>query len=160
MVLIDIQKAFNSVDHSILCKKLTALGVKSTKWFQSYLNCRSHIVNVTDSISMALTCGVPQGSILGPILFLCYVHDMPNCVDCMLLQYADDSALIVSDKDPLKIGQQLSKNLGCCNKWLIDNKLSLHMGKTELILFGTKRKLKNWEGYTIECDGQKIHTFC
>ena len=90
---------------------------------------------------MALTCGVPQGSILGPILFLCYVNDMPNCVDCVLRQYADDSALIVSDKDPIKIGQQLSKNLSSCNKWLVDNKLSLHMGKTELILFGTKRKL-------------------
>ena len=159
MVLLDIQKAFDSVNHSILCQKLTALGMNSTKWFESYLNCRSQIVNVngSDSDSMALTCGVPQGSILGPILFLCYVNDMPNCVDCMLLQYADDSALLVSDKDPLKIGQQLSKNLESCNKWLIDNKLSLHMGKTELILFGTKRKLKNWQNYTIECEGQTIH---
>ena len=52
---------------------------------------------------MALTCRVPQGSILGNILFLCCVNGMHNCVDCMLLQYADDSALIVSDKDPLKI---------------------------------------------------------
>ena len=58
--------------------------------------------------------------------------------DCMLLQYADNSDLIVSDKDPSKNGQQLSKNLGCCNKWLIDNKLSLHMGKTELLLFWYK----------------------
>ena len=157
MVLLDIQKVFYSVNHSFTCKKLTALGVKSTKWFQSYLNCRSQIVyvNGTDSISMAFTYGVPQGSILGPILFLCYVNDMPNCVDCMLLQYADDSVLIVSDKDPLTIGQQVNKNLGCCNKWLIDNKLSLHMGKTELIVFGTKRKLKNWNVYNIECDGQK-----
>lgn len=58
--------------------------------------------------------------------------------DCMLLQYADNSDLIVSDKDPSKNGQQLNKNLGCCNKWLIDNKLSLHMGKTELLLFWYK----------------------
>jgi len=158
MVLLDIQKAFDSVNHTILCKKLTALGVSSTNWFESYLNCRSQIVNVNgvDSDSMSLTCGVPQGSILAPLLFLCYVNDMPNCVDCMLLQYADDSALIVSDKDPLKIGQQLSRNLESCNNWLIDNKLSLHMGKTELILFGTKRKLKNWQNYTIECEGQVI----
>ena len=168
MVLLDIQKAFDSVNHSILCKKLSALGVKSTTWFESYLNCRSQIVSVNgfDSEPMALTCGVPQGSILGPILFLCYVNDMPNCVDCVLLQYADDSALlqyaddsalIVSDKDPIKIGQQLSKNLSSCNKWLVYNKLSLHMGKTELILFGTKRKLSKWKGYTIECEGQTIN---
>ena len=65
--------------------------------------------------------------------------------------------LIVSDKDPIKIGQQLSKNLSSCNKWLVDNKLSLHMGKTELILFGTKRKLSKWKGYTIECEGQTIN---
>ena len=118
MVLLDIQKAFESVNQSILCKKLSALGVKSTTWFESYLNCRSYIVSVngSDSEPMALTCGVPQGSILGPILFLCYVNDMPNFVDCVLLQYPDDSALIVSDKDPIKIGQQLSKNLSSCNK--------------------------------------------
>ena len=59
-------------------------------------------------------------------------------------------------KDPIKIGQDLSRNLDKCNKWLIDNKLSLHMGKTELILFGTKRKLKDWENYSIECYGQVI----
>ena len=79
---------------------------------------------------------------------------MPNSVNCMLLQYADDSALIISDKDPVKIGQNLSRNLDNCNKWLVDNKLSLHMGKTELILFGTKQELKNWENYSIECHGQ------
>lgn len=83
---------------------------------------------------------------------------MPDSVDCLLLQYADDSALIVSDKDPLKIEQELSKNLASCNRWLIDNKLSLHMGKTELILFGTKRKLKLWQNYTIECEGQIIQS--
>ena len=122
MVLLDIQKAFDSVNHSILCKKLSALGVKSTAWFESYLNCRSQIVSVngSDSEPMALTCGEPQGSILGPILFLSYVNDMPNCFDCVLLQYSGDIALIVSDKDPIKIGQQLSKNLSSCNKWLVE----------------------------------------
>ena len=68
-----------------------------------YLKMHGSIPSNKDSEPMALTCGVPQGSILGPILFLCYVNDMPNCVDCVLLQYADDSALIVSDKDPIKL---------------------------------------------------------
>ena len=99
-------------------------------------------MNGVESDPLKLTCGVPQGSILGSLLFLCYVNDMPSSVNCMLLQYADDSALIISDKDPVKIGQNLSRNLDNCNKWLVDNKLSLLMGKTELILFGTKRKLK------------------
>ena len=111
MVLLDIQKAFNSVNHIILFKKLSALGVRTTTWFESYLNCRSQIVsvNVSDSEPMALTCGVQQGSVLGPILFLYYVDDMPNYADCVLLQCADDSALIVSDKDPIKIFSSSAK---------------------------------------------------
>ena len=69
--------------------------------------------------------------ILGPLLFLCYVNDMPISVQCKLLLYADDSALLVSDKNPLGIGISLSKELESCRQWLIDNKLSLHLGKTE-----------------------------
>ena len=99
-------------------------------------------VNGFESDLLELTCGVPQSSKYGPPLFFCYFNDMPSSVECLLLQYADGSALIISDKDPVKVGQNLSRNLDNCNKWLIDNKLSLHMGKTELILFGTKRKLK------------------
>lgn len=158
MVLLDIQKAFDSVDHSILCKKLSAIGVGSTAWFHSYLSQRRQIVNLdgVESDPMELICGVPQGSILGPLLFLCYVNDMPNSVNCMMFQYADDSVLIVSGKDPKDIGISLSKNLESCNRWLIDNKLSLHMGKTELIMFGSKRKLRNLRDFSITCDGQEI----
>ena len=158
MILLDIQKAFDSVNHKILCKKLKALGVKSTQWFESYLSQRHQIVNINgvQSSPMTLTCGVPQGSILGPLLFLCYVNDMPMSVDCIMLQYADDSALMVSDTCPGKIANLLSENLEKCNQWLIDNKLSLHMGKTELILFGTKRKIKRYDDYSITCCGQTV----
>ena len=69
-----------------------------------------------------------------------HVNDMPNSTSCLMLQCADDSALIYSDKDPKKISNVLRDNLESCNKWLIENKLSLHMGKTEVILFGSKRK--------------------
>lgn len=76
---------------------------------------------------------------------------MPKSVNCMLLQYADDSAFIVSGKDTDEIGIILNNNLENCNKWLIDNKLSLHMGKTELIMFGSKRKLKALGDNSITC---------
>jgi hypothetical protein len=71
MILLDIQKAFDSVNHTILCKKLSALGVKSTQWFHSYLTARKQIVNINgiESDPLDITCGVPQGSILGPLLF-------------------------------------------------------------------------------------------
>ena len=110
MILLDIQKAFDSVDHQILCNKLSAMGIQSTAWFHSYLSDRKQIVHINgvESDPLANTCGVPQGSILGPLLFLCYVNDMPNSVNCLMLQYADDSALIIfSDKDPEKISNVL-----------------------------------------------------
>lgn len=158
MVLLDIQKAFDSVNHEILIGKLKALGVKSTPWFKSYLANMPQIVNVNgnNSYPRELTCGVPQGSILGPLLFLCYVNDMPMSVDCLILQYTDDGALLVSDKSPLNIARTLQRNLENCNMWLINNKLSLHMGKTELILFGTKRKIKQYENFFITCCGHTI----
>ena len=104
------------------------------------------MVNIgkTHSDTAAVTCGVPQGSILGPLLFLCYVNDMVISIDpgCKLLLYADDSTIMFSHKDPDQIAHKLGKVLESCSDWLVDNKLSLHLGKTECILFGSKRKLK------------------
>ena len=144
MVLLDLQKAFDTVDHEILCKKLEAMGINFTKWFKSYLGDRKQIVvaNGTSSESGIVSCGVPQGSILGPLLFLCYVNDMSISVKCKLLLYADDSALIVSGSNPQLIADTLSKELESCKQWLMDNKLSLHLGKTESILFGSKKKIE------------------
>ena len=159
MVLIDLQKAFDTVDHVILLKKLEAMGVSSVEWFRSYLSDRTQIVNVNqvDSAPLDVTCGIPQGSILGPLLFLCYVNDMPISVDCKLLLYADDSALLVSNKDPKIVADKLSHELESCRQWLIDNKLSLHLGKTEAILFGSKRKLNGVQDFSVICDGKKIN---
>ena len=73
-------------------------------------------INGTESDPLPITCGVPQGSILGPLLFLCYVSDMPYSVNCLMLQYADDSALTCLDKDPEKIGRIPRTNLESCIK--------------------------------------------
>ena len=111
MVLLDLQKAFDTVDHEILCNKLEAMGINFTKWFKSYLGGRQQIViaNETRSDPGIVSCGVPQGRILGPLLFLCYVNDMPISIKCKLLLYADDSALIVSGSDPQTIADKLSE---------------------------------------------------
>ena len=153
MVILDIQKAFDTVDHSILCKKLELMGIGCVQWFKSYLNNRKQIVSVNNASSNSgiVTCGVPQGSILGPLLFLCYINDMPLSVKCKLFLYADDSTLLVRGKQPNLIAQALSENLDMCRGWLIDNKLSLHLGKTESILFGTKRKLKDVTNFQVKC---------
>ena len=82
------------------------------------------------TIARTITCGVPQGSILGPLLFLIYVNDMSTSVDadCKLILYADDSAILFAHKDADFISQKLSKVLDQTSNWLVDNKLSLHLG--------------------------------
>jgi hypothetical protein len=84
--------------------------------------------------------GFPHGSLLGPLMFLIYVNDMPAATNSKLLLYADNSAILVSGNDVAQIQATLSKQLASIREWLIDNKLSLHLGKTESILFSTKLK--------------------
>ena len=160
MILLDLQKAFDTVGHHILCSKLKLMGVQSTKWFESYLSNRSQLVNIgkTHSDTAAVTCVVPQGSILGPLLFLCYVNDMVISTDqdCKLLLYANDSTIMFSHKDPDQIAHKLGKVLESDSDWLVDNKLSLHLGKTECILFWSKRKLKRVKDFKVTCN---VHTF-
>ena len=112
----------------------------------------------TESDTSIVTCGVPQGSILGPLLFLCYINDMELSIspENKLLLYADDSAILYSHKDPKVISEKLGLELEMCSKWLIDNKLSLHMGKTECVLFGSKRKLRKIDNFWFECNGHTI----
>ena len=138
MIMLDLQKAFNTVDHSILCKKLEEIGVISIEWFKSYLSGRQKLGCyhwwITSRPGL-VTCGVPQGSILGPLLFLCYVNDMVTSVsaDCKLILYADDSAIMFAHKNHKVISQKLSNVMESCSNWLVD-KLSLHLGKTECVL--------------------------
>ena len=149
MVLLDLQKPFDTVDHNILLMKLEAIGLNEDviKWFRSYLTRltdHQQLVDVSGTLSSSaeIKCGVPQGSILGPLLFLINVNDMSGVVNNKLLLYADDSAILVADKHTSNIEKLLKKELEMVSDWLIDNKLSLHLGKTESILFGSKIKLK------------------
>ena len=147
MVLLDLQKAFDTVDHSVLLQKLKALGLDKSAvgWFHSYLTNREQVScnEGVHSEKKLITCGVPQGSILGPLLFLIYVNDMALAVNCKLMLYADDSALLVSGKEVVEIEEKLKSELESVSEWLCENKLSLHLGKTESILFGTKHNLKH-----------------
>ena len=158
MVMIDLRKAFDTVDGDILINKLSAMGVTSLDWFRSYLFDREQCTQVDGNQSSfsQVTCGVPQGSILGPTLFLCYVNDMSSCLNCRLSLYADDSALIYSGNNATEIANFLSNELSSCKLWLIDNRLSLHVGKTESILFGTKRKIKVAGEFSVRCDGEAV----
>ena len=102
MILLDLQKAFDTVNHSILLMKLSAAGLGDDilRWFKSYLSDRQQLVDVsgTHSGTAPISCGVPQGLILGPLLFLIYVNDMSAVVNNKLILYADDSGIHVSGK--------------------------------------------------------------
>lgn len=139
--MLDFQKAFGTVNHDILCNKLKTMGVESVEWFSAYLTERTKCISVNNILSQhqGRTCGVPLGSILGPLLFFCFIHDMRTSISEKFkhIVYADDSA----DRNPNNISNVLGKELKNNSKWLVYNKLSLHLGKTECILFGSKRKL-------------------
>ena len=155
MILIDLQKALDTINHDILLKKLSIIGFSdhTVKWFQSYLSKRKFNVNLENSFSEVsnISCGVPQGSIIGPLLFLIYVNDTPMAVKCNLFLYADDTCLVFQSKNVNDIEKQLNEDFANICDWFVDNKLSIHFGedKTKFILFGSKRKIKKLQKLEI-----------
>ena len=100
MVFLDLKKAFDTVNHRCLLQKLEAYGVNANelKWFEAYLYQRTQVTCVNGQLSdpEGVTCGVPQGSILGPLLFILYVNDLPNVAErCTIALYGDDTALFL-----------------------------------------------------------------
>ena len=149
MILIDLQKAFDTIYHKILHQKLKAIrfSKRTLQWFRSYISEWIFLANIESKLSdfRKLSCGVPQGSILGPLLFLIYLNDMPQAVKATLPLYADDSCILYQHKEVDEIEKQLNIDLDNICNWFVDNKLSIHFGeeKTKLIIFASKRRLKN-----------------
>jgi len=157
MILIDLQKAFDTLDHSILLDKLGLLNFSSDtiNWFKSYLSNRTFLVNIESTFSEPadLKCGVPQGSILGPLLFLLYINDLPQAVsDCDVRLYADDTCISYTDKNIPEIEVKLNKDFNSLCDWFVDNKLSIHFGedKTKSILFSPKNQSKRADPIVIK----------
>ena len=129
-------------------RKLSAIGFSNHTigWFKSYLSNRLFSVNLENCYSdpSNITCGVPQGSILGPLLFLIYVNDMPQAVKSNLFLYADDSCLVFQGKNIIEIEKQLNRYFTNICDWFVDNRLSIYFGedKTKSILFASKREIK------------------
>ena len=148
MVLTDLQKTFDTIYQDILLQKLYAIVfLKHTvNWFQSYLSNRSFLVNLGNNFSQpaSVSCGVPQGSILGPLLFLIYVNDMSQAVKCDLFLYAHDTCLVCQHKDINKIEIQFNEDFCNICDWFENNSLSIHFEhKTKSIFFASKFKRKN-----------------
>ena len=103
-VFCDLAKCFDTISHSILIKKLKKNGIQGTEleWFKNYLQGRNQFVSINNEKSplKEINRGVPQGSILGPILFLIYINDLKNCTSLLTFLFADDSSFLISGKKP------------------------------------------------------------
>ena len=149
VVFLDLKKAFDTVDHSILISKLAVYGIggASIEWLKSYLTERNqkYFLNGSLSNNCVLSCGIPQGTILGPLLFLLYINDLPNCLShSQPRMYADDTHLTLAGNSADSIELNLNKDLASVSEWLIANKLTLNKSKTEFMLIGSRQRLRSF----------------
>ena len=144
-IFLDFRKAFDTVDHKILLNKLYSYGIRGIAhdWFSSYLHNRQQFVKFSDACSDCQTvkCGIPQGSILGPLLFLMYINDLPRVSRILLsFLFADDTNLFITGNDIQEMVRVINRELANIVDWLKANKLSLNIDKTNFILFRPKSR--------------------
>ena len=147
-VFIVLKKAFDTVNHDILLKKLEHYGARgiALDWFASYLsNCKQYVsVNGHISDYLNITCGVPQGSVLGPLLFLIYISDLPNISKLLSFYlFADDTDIYFEAPDMFTQQKIMNRELRYVKKWLDANKLALNIEKTNFVVFHSTAKKVN-----------------
>ena len=141
-VFLDLRKAFDVVQHEILLNKLNKLGIANTvlKWFTSYLENRQQFVDIggCHSSNRLIDISVLQGSILGPILFLCFINDLHLCTDLFTLLFADDTSGLDSDKDLNTLINRVNGEIQKIANWFRANRMAVNVGKTKYIIFRPK----------------------
>ena len=166
-LFIDLTKAFDVVNHNILISKLEAIGIRglANQWFTSYLNNRSHIVEINGKVSNLAFCnlGVPQGSILGPLLFLIYINDLPSYLpQAFTVLFADDTNLIFKNKSLTSLQLEINNTVSQLQDWLQKNRLHLNIKKTVSLNFGLYNTLGDslniliHGGKVNKCDNTKF----
>ena len=160
-VFSDFRKAFDTVNHDLLLQKLSYMGVldKELAWFKDYLHDQTQVLDFqgVSSDPEPIPIAVPQGSILGPLLFILHVSDLPNVLNrCSMLMYADDTVLFYTASRVDALQERLNEELKTIECWLCQNSLFLNVYKTEAIVFGTSPRLPNIYSFTISVNGTYI----
>ena len=156
----DLSKAFDSVDHETLLNKMSWYGI-DVAWFQSYLSDRSQVVR-GGQVTLPMPCGVPQGSILGPVLFILFTNDMPGHISSgHLISYADDTvhldSVSLSDDNSLDLLKtRLETTLQELQDWFGASSLKINERKTNFILVGSKQNLKKVAGFNFQIDSTSV----
>lgn len=145
---LDISKCFDTIDHELLIKKFEYYGVSGNelRWFKSYMTNRSHVVHCHGETSdkLFVKTGVPQGSVLGPIMFLLFINDISqSIVDAFINMFADDAALYVTGSDFNEVKTSLQKNVNNVHGWYTTNRLALNVPKTNVMLITNSNRLND-----------------
>ena len=160
-ILLDISKAFDTIDHNILLSKHYKYGIRGNtlNWFMNYLSNRYQFVSIynTSSSFLRIECGVSQGSILGPILFPSYINDLPRVsTKLKFLLYAGDTNILCENTDANAIIKTINIEMPQIMEWLKSNKLHINVNKTVAMLFHTRQKRFNIDETSIVIDGNII----
>ena len=147
-VFIDLKKAFDTVPHSLVLKKLQSIGVQGVEleWFTDYMHSRKQSVSIEQAVSEPkdITIGIQQGSLLGALLFQLLINDLPNCLKfCTSILYADDTTLYVYGKSLRFLRQKMQSDLNSLQGWLCANMLKLNVSKTKVLLFNRENLFPN-----------------
>jgi retron-type reverse transcriptase len=145
-VFIDLQKCFDTIDHSILLNKLNMYGFNGVTftWFKNYLNCRKQCVKINGYTStyLSILMGIPQGSILGPVLFLLFINDLPNCITkCECNLFADDTILYTQSSSLDEAESQLQNDIDNLMTWLDLNRLHVNASKSSCMVLSTRHNV-------------------